>query len=134
MHCSQEHGQNADYENYCAVGDGLSRQPACTVHLRYATMAQGTGLVGGHEPTRPLVEERPYASQLLLKLGGCLYAPQSYTLQAEFATFIYVRILTVDLHTAFDSQPGDGYTHASRAGVAKLADAPDSKSGGAYTP
>src|SRR5579863_8040829 len=74
-----------------ALGNGLARQAARPAHPRNPAAPQGTGLVGGQQPTCPLVQKRPHAGQLLLKFRGRLHTSQSYTLPISFATFIYLR-------------------------------------------
>ncbi len=58
-----------------ALGDGLARQAAGATNLRDAAIAQGAGFAGGHQPPRPLVQERPDRGEFLLELCGGSHAP-----------------------------------------------------------
>jgi len=57
-----------------AFGDGFARQTTGATDLRNAAVSQGQGFVGGHEPPRPLIQERPDGGEFLLELGGGSHA------------------------------------------------------------
>jgi len=56
-------------------------------------MTQGPSFAGGHETPCPFIQERPEGGKFLLELSEPFHAPESYTLPAGYATFIYLRLL-----------------------------------------
>ena len=74
-----------------AFGNGLSRQTTGAAHFRYPAMPPGARFVGRHEPARPLVRQRPYAEQLLLKLRGSLHTQRSYAIRPLCNHYLFTK-------------------------------------------
>lgn len=77
-----------------ALGDGFARKAAGAADLRHAAMTQGPSFAGGRKAPCPFIQERPEGGEFLLELSERFHAPESYTLPAEYATLIYLRLLS----------------------------------------
>ena len=88
--------------------DRLARQTTGSAHARNTTVSKKTGLVGGQQPSCPLVQKRPHTGKLLLKSKEWFHTSLSYTTLTQIATFIHLRCLTVASqvgHTPGGSRP-----------------------------
>jgi hypothetical protein len=82
-----------------AFSDCLARQATRPAYARNTTVSKRTGLVGGQKPPCPLVQKRPHTGKLFLKSNGWFHTSLHYTPLSQFATFIYLHVLTVLLGT-----------------------------------